>query len=380
VRAGLSTEAALLYTSGTTGKPKACMLSNGYFLALGNWYNGLGGRCTLDETDRLLTPLPPNHMNALCLSFMGMLLCGGCVIQLDRFHPRSWWQTVREERATILHCLGVMTAMLLSLPDDEPEYSGGQVKFCLGPGSVPRHQRIFEERFGFPLIEAWAMTETGAGAVTIADREPRHVGQRCIGRPAEAMEYRIVNDEDADVSPREAGELIVRAKGDEPRKGFFSGYYKDETATEEGWRGGWWHTGDVVRKGEDGSLFFVDRQKNVIRRSGENIAAIEVEEVLLRSPDVDDCAVCAVPDEIRGDEVFAFIVAANTAVDVRAVFDHCLAHLTYFKAPGYLAIVDRLPLTASQKVSRGELKKMARERVADGGCFDLRALKKRQVS
>ena len=378
VQTGLSTEAALLYTSGTTGKPKGCMLSNEYFLAIGIWYNALGGTCTLERSDRLLTPLPPNHMNALCTSFMGMLLCGGCVIQLDRFHPRSWWRTVREEQATVIHCLGVMTAMLLSLPEDESEYFADQVKFCFGPGSDPRHQQEFEDRFGFPLIEAWSMTETGAGGLTIADEEPRYVGQRCIGKPVEAMEFRIVDEGDVDVAPGESGELLVRAKGGEPRKGFFSGYYKDAAATEEGWRLGWWHTGDVVREGEDGSLFFVDRRKNVIRRSGENIAAVEVEAVLLQSPAVDNCAVCAVPDQIRGDEIFAFIVAAAGAADARAIFDHCMAHLTYFKAPGYIAFVATLPLTASQKVSRSELKQMACERVANNDCIDLRAFKKRQ--
>ena len=112
------TEAALLYTSGTTGKPKGCMLSNEYFLAIADWYNGLGGICALDENDRLLTPLPPNHMNALCTSFMAMLRCGGCVIQLDRFHPATWWSDVRETGATIIHYLGVMPAILLRQDPD----------------------------------------------------------------------------------------------------------------------------------------------------------------------------------------------------------------------------------------------------------------------
>jgi acyl-coenzyme A synthetase/AMP-(fatty) acid ligase len=192
------------------------------------------------------------------------------------------------------------------------------------------------------------------------------------------MEYRIVDEQDSDVAPGESGELLVCARGKEPRKGFFSGYYKDEPATEEGWRGGWWHTGDVVREGEDGSLFFVDRRKNVIRRSGENIAAVEVEAVLLRHPAVDNCAVCAVPDEIRGDEVFAFVVATNGTGDGRAIFDHCMEHLTYFKTPGYIAFVDELPLTASQKVSRGEVKQMARERLGNNDCIDMRAFKTRR--
>jgi acyl-coenzyme A synthetase/AMP-(fatty) acid ligase len=375
----LTTEAALLYTSGTTGKPKGCMLSNEYFLDIGIWYVGLGNLCALNASDRLLTPLPPTHMNALCCSFMAMLLCGGCVIQLDRFHPRSWWQTVREERATVLHCLGVMTAILLTLPEDERDDVGGQVKFAFAPGSDPRHQSLFEARFGFPLIEAWAMTESGAGGLTIAHKEPRHVGQRCIGKCGETTLHRIVDESDVDVAPGEPGELLVRAKGDNPRKGFFSGYYKDAKATEQDWRGGWWHTGDVVREGDDGSLFFVDRRKNVIRRSGENIAAVEVEAVLLQIDAVDNCAVSAVPDEIRGDEVFAFVIlnSAEVAISADEIFDHCMAHLTYFKAPGYVSIVDELPLTASQKISRGEVKGLAQQHVERGDCVDFRKLKKK---
>lgn len=375
-------EAALLYTSGTTGKPKGCILSNDYFLGIGIWYVGLGGLCSLDSDDRLLTPLPPNHMNALCTSFMAMMFCGGCVIQIDRFHPRSWWQTVRGERATVIHCLGVMTAILLTLPETEQDDVGGQVKFAFAPGSDPRHQKIFEPRFGFPLIEAWAMTESGAGGITIAHEEPRHVGQRCIGKPIETMEYRIVDEQDADVASGDSGELLVRTRGSDPKKYFFSGYYKDAAATEAGWRDGWWHTGDVVRAGDDGSLYFVDRRKNVIRRSGENIAAVEVEAVLLQFPGVTNCAVCAVEDEIRGDEVFAFVMLELPVSDAtgREIFDHCRAHLTYFKAPAYIAFVDHIPLTASQKVSRGEVKRLARECVAQGDCIDLREFKKRVVS
>ena len=174
----------------------------------------------------------------------------------------------------------------------------------------------------------------------------------------------------------EPGELLVRSKGEDPRRFFFSGYYKDPEATEEGWKGGWWHTGDVVRQGDDDSLYFVDRRKNVIRRSGENIAAVEVEAVLLQHPLVLGCAVCAVPDDIRGDEVFAFVIAEGDP-DARELFDHCLEHLTYFKVPGYVAFVADLPLTASQKVSRGEIKQLARTALEQGSAIDLRAFKKR---
>lgn len=373
-------EAALLYTSGTTGHPKGCMLSNEYFLSMGRWYTGLGGVCKLTPDDRLLTPLPPHHMNALCVSFMAALLCGGSVVQLDRFHPGSWWRTVREEGATVVHYLGVMPAILLTLPPSADDNVGAQVKFGFGAGCDPRHHALFEQRFGFPLLEAWSMTETGAGAVSIADKEPRHVGQRCIGRLARGAEHRIVDEQGGDVDPGQPGELRVRARGTDPRKGFFSGYYKDEPATRAAWAGGWFRTGDVVREGSDGSLFFVDRRKNIVRRSGENIAAVEVEAVLLAHPGVLNCAVTAVPDELRGEEVFAFVVPAGGATEreARALVEHCLQRLSYFKAPAYVAFAEELPLTASQKVNRAEAKKRAAACVAGSACFDLRELKQRR--
>jgi len=376
---GPRTEAALLYTSGTTGKPKGCMLSNHYFLNLGQRYLDLGGLCALGEDERLLTPLPPNHMNALACSFMAMMLCGGCVIQLDRFHPQSWWRTVRTEAATVIHYLGVMPAILLTLDPGGDEDSGSQVRFGFGAGCDPRHQQAFEDRFGFPLIEAWAMTETGGGAMIVANTEPRLLGQRCIGKPQGPMSYRIVDESDQDVVQGQEGELIVRANGDDPRKGFFSGYHNDDEATEAGWQGGWWHTGDIVREAPDGSLFFVDRRKNVIRRSGENIAAAEVEAALLELSVIGNCAVTAVPDEIRGDEVFAFVVTASgvepSETLARQIVERSLQQLSYFKVPAYIVFVDELPLTASQKVSRAALKKLARDSIESGRAFDLRACK-----
>lgn len=374
-------EAAVLYTSGTTGTPKGCMLSNEFFVSVGRWYNNLGGLCTLSSNDRLLTPLPLNHMNALCTSFMAMMMCGGCVVQVDRFHPRSWWHTVREENANIIHCLGAMVAILMTLPEQKSDNLQGRLKFAFAPGTEPNHQANFEARFGFPAIDAWSMTETGAGGMCIAHEEPRHVGERCIGSPVETMEYRIVDKQDIDVDAGVAGELLVRTKGQYPRKFFFSGYYKDEIATNEGWQGGWWHTGDVVREGDDNLLYFVDRRKNVIRRSGENIAAIEVEATLLQLEFILNCAVCAVPDEIRGDEVFAFVVTDDAAVDrVDELLQHCRRELAYFKAPGYIAFVDDLPLTASQKISRGELKAQAARLVDDDECIDLRNRKRRHAT
>lgn len=367
-------EAALLYTSGTTGRPKGCVLSNSYFLAAGDWYARLGGLGGLRiGEDRMLTPLPLFHMNALACSAMAMLIIGGCLIPLDRFHPRSWWQTVRDSGATVIHYLGVMPAILMADPPT-PDDRAHQVRFGFGAGVDGKLHVPFEQRFGFPLIEAWAMTETGAGAVIAASEEPRHIGTCCFGRPAPEIECRIVDEHDDEA---EQGELLVRHAGSDPHFGFFREYLKDAAATAEAWAGGWFHTGDVVRRGSDGSLHFVDRRKNVIRRSGENIAAVEVESALRQHPAVAAVAVAPTPDLVRGEEVFACIVAgakadATLARDITA---WCVERLAYYKAPGFIAFVAELPLTSTQKIQRGELRRLVASLTATA--HDTRDLKRR---
>lgn len=379
-------ECALLYTSGTTGRPKGCVLTNEYYLWAGTWYAQVGGLCRVDEgRDRLLTPLPMTHMNAMACSTMVMLLTGGCVIALDRFHPATWWDSVRDSRATIVHYLGVMPAMLLGA---EPRASDRQstVKFGFGAGVSPRLHAQFEERFGFPLLEAWAMTETGAGAVVIANREPRKVGSACFGRPSRLVDIRIVTEEGADAAPGVHGELWVRSAAARRDFGFFRDYLKDPAATAQAWTEGYFHTGDIVYADADGDLHFVDRKKNVIRRSGENISAVEVEGVILQHPRVAGVGVAAVPDEIRGDEVMACIIprSAVAAEDrdavARDIVHFCLQRLAYFKAPGFVAFCAQLPLTPTEKIQRARLAELARSLVREQDTIDTRSMKKRTAT
>jgi len=381
----VDTECALLYTSGTTGKPKGCVLANEYFLWAGIWYAQLGGLGSIRPgVERLITPLPLSHMNAMAFSTMVMLLTGGCLIPLDRFHPTTWWQSVRHSRATIAHYLGVMPAMLLGA---EPAQQDRQheVRFGFGAGVNPRLHAAFEQRFGFPLLEAWAMTETGAGAVIIANREPRKVGTACFGRADSRIEYRIVDDQGNDAATGQPGELLVRGTERTPRFGFFRGYLKDAEASAQAWEGGYFHTGDIVQTDEDGDLHFVDRKKNVIRRSGENISAVEVESVLLQHPEIAGVGVTAVPDPVRGDEVMACIMLRTQQNDsgrmqlAQDILDFCLQRLAYFKAPGYIAFCDWLPLTPTEKLQRGQLRDLARTLVHEPECIDLRGSKKRPL-
>ena len=384
VTVGPEAECALLYTSGTTGRPKGCMLSNGYFLNAGRWYAGLDEVCTVrPDAERIITPLPLNHVNAMAFSLMVVLVTGGCLVQLDRFHPQTWWQSVRESRATIIHYLGVMPAMLI-VADPSPTDAQHAVRWGFGAGVDPKNHAPFEARFGFPLAEAWAMTETGAAAAVMATREPRHVGTHCFGRPEPFVEVRLVDDEDRNVADGTHGEMLVRSAGTDPRRHFFSGYLKDQAATEEAWKGGWFHTGDTVRRDAAGNLYFIDRKKNVIRRSGENISAIEVESVLNQHPAVQASAVAATPDALRGDEVLACIVARHAVPEAEraqlaaSIVGHALGQLAYYKAPGYVAFVSELPLTLSQKIQRGEMRKLAQDMPQQAHCIDTRSMKKRQ--
>ena len=366
---GSAGECALLYTSGTTGKPKGCLLSNFYFLNVGQRYIDEGGLCALRHgEERLITPLPLFHMNALAVSTMAMILTAGCVVQLDRFHPRTWWRQVVESGATIVHYLGVMPAILMQLAPSADD-GAHRVRFGYGANANPKDHAAFEARFGFPLVEAWAMTETGGGALIAASREPRHVGTRCFGQPPPGLEIAL----------GENSELLVRQAGSDARRGFFSGYLKDDATTASAWRDGWFHTGDCARRGADGSLHFVDRLKNIVRRAGENIAALEVEAVLAEHPAVAQVAVIAVPDAVRDEEVMACVVLNAGARPERdtaaAIQDWCFERLAYFKAPGHVAFLPELPVTSTNKVQKAKLADFALD---PSQSYDLRERKRRK--
>ncbi len=375
---GPETPSSILYTSGTTGRPKGCVLSHGYELASGARYAGLGGIATLRPAgERIYNPLPLYHVNAGVLSLMGAMLTGNCQVQPDRFHPRRWWREVAANRATIVHYLGVVAAMLMNEPPGEEALAAG-LRCGIGAGIEPTLHAAFEARFGFPMIEIWGMTEMVR--VTADSTEPRQVGTRAFGRAYPGLEIRVADDAGEAVPDGTPGEMLIRHSAATPRRGFFSGYLDDPAATEAAWRGGWFHTGDAVRRSPDGMVHFVDRRKNIIRRSGENIAAAEVEAALLAHPDVSQAAVMAVPDEVREEEVLACVVLARDMPGeeaARMLFVHVNAALAYYKAPGWLLVVDSLPTTATQKIQKHAIFPGVADPRATPGIIDLRGAKRR---
>jgi crotonobetaine/carnitine-CoA ligase len=376
----LATECGLLYTSGTTGRPKGCILTNLYYLNCGGWYRDLGGLVRFERgRDRVYNPLPLFHVNCQGITAMAVILSAGCLILPERFSPARWWRDIVATRATIVHYLGVVPPLLLNQPPS-PDDRAHRVKFGVGAGVEPQLHEAFETRFGFPLVEVWGMTETGR--LYADSREPRQITTRAFGRPAGDLQARVVDDHEAEVPQGTEGELVVRWGGPEgPRHGFFAGYLKNPEATAEAWRGGWFHTGDVVTQAADGMLHFVDRKKNIIRRSGENIAAAEVEATLQAHAAVAQVAVLAVPDELREEEVMACVVPmAGVTPDrtlAHTLVDWCRERLAYFKAPGWILFVPSLPTTGTQKVQKTQIFPRGEDPRSRPGALDLRDRKKR---
>jgi crotonobetaine/carnitine-CoA ligase len=361
-------ESAVLYTSGTTRYPKGCVEPHSYYLLGGLVYRRVLG---LTVTDRVLTPLPLFHMNPQILSTMGTLLSGGSLVLVDRFHPTRWWDEVRRTRPTVFHYLGVMPAMLIGLPE-RPDDRDQPARYGLGAGVGTDVQERFEERFGCKLLEVFGMTEVGLNFCCPPMGE-RKVGTRCFCTVFREYEARVVDEHDRDVPDGQPGQLLLR--GSDPahrRRGFMTEYLKNPEATAEAWAGGWFHTGDTVVRDPDGYFHFVDRQKDLIRRSGENISSSEVEAVIRAHPAVLDAAVIPVPDPIREEEVKAYVLlqpgqSVETCPPAELV-GWCEQRLAYFKVPRYVEYREELPRTPTEKVQKQVLKTERPDLTI--GCYD----------
>ena len=375
-----SSEAAIVYTSGTTAAPKACILTNEYGFFAGKRYLEAGGLISVEYgKERLFNPLPLFYVNSLMITSMAMIQAGGCMIFPDRFHSNSWWKDIISTRATIIQYLGIVMPALLSLPPCEEE-KAHSIKFAVGAGIDPSRHQEAELRFGFPLCEVWGMTEVAIASISC--NEPRHIETRAIGRPLPGMEFKIIDPQGKKLDPEVPGELLVRSTGEYPRHGLVAEYLNNHQATEDSWLDGWFHTGDLVVERIDGTFCFIERIKDLIRRSGQNIASSDVESALYGHPAIAQAVAIPIKEEIREEEVMACIVLQKlyspTYETAEIIFKWAQDRISYYKLPGWIFFVEAFPVTHTQKILKRSIFPSSEDPKDKINCFDMRALKKQQ--
>jgi crotonobetaine/carnitine-CoA ligase len=311
--------------------------------------------------DVLCTTLPLFHINALN-TFAQALLSGARMVLEPRFSASGFWSAMTRNEATIVYLLGAMVPILLA-GEARADERGHKVRTGLGPGVPADLGNAFAARTGVRLLEGYGSTETNF--VIGASPEAQRPGT--MGRIAEGFDARVVDHNDVELPPGEAGELVLRA--DEPFA-FATGYFGMSEKTVEAWRNLWFHTGDRVIRDENGYFRFVDRLKDAIRRRGENISSYEVEQVLLAHPGIDMVAVFPVRSELAEDEVMAAIVTrAGTAIAPVELMQFCTTRLPYFAVPRFVDFVVDLPRTENGKVRKYAL----RERGVTASTWDREA-------
>ncbi len=353
------TESSILYTSGTTGVPKGCILSHEYEINAGYSYAIKKGLISFKiGKERLYNCLPVHHVNSGVLSFFAMLITANCQIQSERFSVKNFWKDINQSKATIFHYLGVMASLLFKNKNNKIK-TNNYLRIGVGAGIEPTLHAKFEKRFGIPMIELWGMTEM---VKCIFDNEKnRKIGKRCFGKVSHGLETKVINNRGEEIFSSE-GNFLIRFNKLNPKKGFFTKYNKNKIATKNAWKNGWFHTGDIVVKDKAGNHFFVDRAKNIIRRSGENISSAEVEQALHNLKYVVNCSVLPIKHKYYEEEVFAFIVVTKknkkNISAAKTILREMNSFLSYFKLPCYVKFLDALPLTSSQKPNRSVLRKL----------------------
>jgi acyl-CoA synthetase (AMP-forming)/AMP-acid ligase II len=341
----------LMYTSGTTSRPKGVCISHANVLAKNL---GLIIEFGLTEQDVTAVAGPLYHVGALDMGGVATLHAGGSLVLQGRFDAPDLIEMMAKGKATTVWLAPAMVNALLQ----EPSLPGADLTslrvIMSGGEKMPeaRLKQILDLLPHVRFADAYGLTET-CSSDTFVPREHMHAKLGSVGKPIPHQQVRIGDGEGLDVPPGVIGEILVRG----PK--VFSGYWRDAKATQDAFIDGWFRTGDLGRIDEDGFLYIEDRKKDMIVSGGENIASPEVERVLYEHPDIVEAAVVGHPDDRWGEVPHAFIVVRPgselTADDVR---NFCRERLAKFKAPAYTTIVGALPRTASGKVVKRDLRTM----------------------
>ena len=338
--------AVLLYTSGTTGRPKGAELTHANLLS-----NCTASRdlFTLDAGVVMLGALPLFHSFGQTCAMNSCVLAGGLLTLLPRFEPGKALEIIERDRVSVFVGVPSMYGAMLNLPDHD-RYDTSTLRVCgSGGASMPVElMRGFEQAFSCEILEGYGLSETSpVASFNQPDRE-RKPGS--VGTPIAGVEMRVVDDADHDLPAGEIGEIVIRGAN------VMKGYWNRPEATAEAMRGGWFHTGDLARVDPEGYFFIVDRKKDMIIRNGFNVYPREVEEVLYEHPAVREAAVVGVPHDQYGEEVGAAIALKQDAsATVDELRDFVRERVAAFKYPRQIWIVDELPKGPTGKILKREI-------------------------
>jgi len=353
--------ASITYTSGTTDRPKGVMLSQyAYAFAPRMRAAGLGWT----ERDRVLCVLPLFHVNALCHTCLAMMSVGGSILLTEKFSASRFWDEVREYGITTSSLMRTIPQILLALPERADD-GDNPLRLIVTLLSPEMHLR-FEERFKVAAVPSYSLTEDILSMIGPQNMPREKLGSCGVALAPEVHKVAIHDESGQVLAFGQPGEIVKQSPV------VMKGYYKNSAATATALKNGWLYTGDLGYLDEDGYLYFVDRVKDMVRRGDENISSEEVERVLNSHPQVAESAVIAVPDEIRGEEVKAYIVLKGPAtpgtVSPQEIWEFCKPHLAAFKVPRYIEYRGELPKTPSSKVQKNILRDESRS--PSGQVFD----------
>ena len=336
---------AIMYTSGTTGRPKGVQLTHASYVYGADVF----ARCTyLGPQDRHLICLPLYHAAAQVHALTPSLIAGASVAVVERFSSRQFFAQALRTQATRAALFGAPLRMLLSYySGKEPPRTGLRLVTFAQSLTEPQLAE-WNARMAIPLMQLWGMTETVGLPIMVPQHGPRN--NMSMGMPVAGYECKVVDEEGRDVPDGTPGELVVRAV---PGWTTTSGYYKNPEATAELMRNGWLYSGDRVVRDASGQFFFLSRFKELIKRAGENVSPLEVEAVLCEHPQVHESAVVGVPDAIRDEAIVAFVIPREgDSVDAEMLQHWCHQYLTPVKVPEKFVAVADFPRTSVGKVQR----------------------------
>jgi crotonobetaine/carnitine-CoA ligase len=341
--------AVLIPTSGTTGRSKLVIQTHRAYVMAGE---GFPFWMELSADDVLMTSLPLFHINAPAYSIMGSLSIGAGFVLLPRFSPGTFVDDARRHGATEFNAIGAMLEMLMRQPERVDD-ARSSLRLCYaGPAPARERHEEIERRFGLRIVCGYGLSESTYGLIWTKGTRPFGAlgSPRQHPRLGEVNSARVVDESGHDVAPGTTGELLLRNPAVTP------GYWEMPEETASTVRDGWLHTGDLVTEEPEGVYTFVARRKEVIRRRGENLSPLEVEEAIEAHPAVLECAVVGIPSELSEEDVKAFVVAVGgMRLELDEVRDFAATRLSAFKVPRFWEALDALPRTPTGRVARHQL-------------------------